>query len=57
MQFMSKPSVIRIREEGLKGAELAALILRIVSHFKSELQSGCVITYHAGKVRHRTLPL
>jgi predicted nuclease of predicted toxin-antitoxin system len=53
----SKPSVIRIREEGLKGAALAGLLLKIASQFKTELENGCVMTYHCGKIRHRALPL
>lgn len=52
-----KPSVIRIREEGLKGQQLAELILRIGRQFKNELQSGCVMTFLGGKIRHRMLPL
>ena len=54
---LSKPSVIRVREEGLKGAALAALILQIAKQFKSELETGCVMTFQAGKIRHRALPL
>jgi len=57
MDGASKPSVIRIREEGLKGAELAALILGIGNQFKTELQGGCVMTFLGGKIRHRALPL
>jgi predicted nuclease of predicted toxin-antitoxin system len=53
----SKPSVIRIREEGLKGDALAALILQIAKQFESELETGCVMTFQGGKVRHRALPL
>ncbi|NBB79886.1 MAG: hypothetical protein GVY36_10640 [Verrucomicrobia bacterium] len=53
----SKPSVIRIREEGLKGREVANLILRIGRQFSTELHDGCVMTYIGGKIRHRALPL
>lgn len=53
----SKPSVIRIREEGLKGQQVAELILRIARQFKAELDRGCVMTFSNGKVRHRALPL
>ncbi len=54
---VSKPSVIRIREEGLKGPQLAKLILQIGSRFKNELQNGCVMTFLGGKIRYRTLPI
>lgn len=53
----SKPSVIRIREEGMKGPQLAALLLRIAGQFKTELHSGCVMTFLGGKIRYRALPL
>ncbi len=57
LSAMHKPSVIRIREEGLKGPQLAALIINIMSQFEAELLSGCVMTYLAGQIRHRALPL
>ncbi len=53
----SKPSVIRIREEGLKGQQIADLILRISRQFKAELDRGCITTFHGGKIRYRMLPL
>jgi predicted nuclease of predicted toxin-antitoxin system len=53
----SKPSVIRIREEGLKGHQLAALLLRIAGQFETELHRGCVMTFLQGKIRYRALPL
>jgi len=53
----SKPSVIRIREEGLKGQQMATLILQIGRQFRAELLSGCVMTFIGGKIRHRALPL
>lgn len=52
-----KPSVIRIREEGLKGPELAALLKRIAARFTAELLSGSMMTFANGKVRTRSLPL
>jgi predicted nuclease of predicted toxin-antitoxin system len=51
------PSVIRIREEGLKAPELVRLIKRIQSQFEHSLARGCVISYHQGKVRTRHLPI
>ena len=53
----SKPSVIRIREEGLKAAPLTALLLQIGKKFKNEPESGCVMTFVGGKIRYRALPL
>jgi predicted nuclease of predicted toxin-antitoxin system len=53
----NKPSVLRIREEGLRAIPLAALINGIALRFGDALLEGCVMSYHEGKVRHRSLPL
>ena len=53
----SKPSIIRIREEGLKGQQVAELVLQIARQLKTELDLGCVITFHGGKIRYRNLPI
>lgn len=52
-----QPSVIRIREEGMKGEALARIVSAIAVQHKSALLSGCVMSYQEGKVRHRSLPL
>jgi len=51
------PSVIRIREEGLKGEALALLVSAIALQHEGALLSGCVMSYQDGKIRHRSLPL
>lgn len=53
----SRPSVIRIREEGLKGQALARVIVGIARQFEKELEGGCVMSYQGGKIRYRKLPL
>jgi predicted nuclease of predicted toxin-antitoxin system len=53
----SSPSVIRIREEGLKGLELAELVVRTVDLCRADLDSGAVVTVRGGSVRVRSLPL
>jgi predicted nuclease of predicted toxin-antitoxin system len=53
----AKPTVIRIREEGLKGDAFAELVLRIARRFPVDLEAGCLVTYSNGKVRLRALPL
>jgi len=53
----SKPSVIRIREEGLKGHMVAKLLLHVVARFSNELANGCVMSYHNRKIRLRKLPI
>lgn len=53
----SRPSVIRIREEGLKAPEAASLILAIHAGFSEALSDGSVLVYSRGVVRARRLPL
>jgi predicted nuclease of predicted toxin-antitoxin system len=51
------PSIIRIREEGLKAKGFVALIEALWKEAGNELASGCLLTYQNGKVRIRKLPL
>ncbi len=53
----SEPTVLRIREEGIKGERLAILIDAISTQYKEVLSAGCVMSYHLGTVRYRLLPL
>ena len=53
----AKPTVIRIREEGLKGDAVAGLILQIARRFSADLEAGCMVTFSGGKVRLRGLPI
>jgi predicted nuclease of predicted toxin-antitoxin system len=52
-----KPSVIRIRIEGLKAAACSALIQTILSQCEADLEQGCVVTVQDGRIRIRRLPL
>ena len=52
-----QPSVIRIREEGLKGREAAQLILAIHAQFGDSLSTGCIVTVARGTARLRFLPI
>jgi predicted nuclease of predicted toxin-antitoxin system len=51
------PSVIRIRQEGLKGREVAALLLAIWSRIETQLQRGAIVTVTEKTIRVRNLPL
>ena len=52
-----KPSVIRIREEGLKALEVCQMIVRIHDRFAASLDAGCVLTVNSSKARLRMLPI
>lgn len=51
------PSVIRIRIEGLRDAELARLVRRVVESVSSDLERGCAVTVTVTSIRLRALPL
>lgn len=53
----SFPSVIRLRWEGLKGREVADLLLRIYAEIELDLKSGALITVTEKNVRVRQLPI
>jgi predicted nuclease of predicted toxin-antitoxin system len=52
-----KPSVIRIREEGLKASDVCQMVIRIHSRFSASLMAGCVMTVTSAKARIRMLPI
>ncbi len=51
------PSVVRIRQEGLKGDVLARLILAIWPRIKHRIQDGAMVTVTEKSIRIRGLPL
>jgi len=52
-----KPSVIRIRREGLRGNDLAELIIRIWPKIEAELTDGAMVTVSQKSIRIRRIPL
>jgi len=51
------PSVVRIRIEGLKGSELAELLLRIWPRIEPAVASGAMVTVTQQSIRIRRLPV
>ena len=51
------PSVIRIRREGLRGEELAALLQIIWPQVSEALQGGAMVTVTEHSIRIRRLPV
>ncbi len=52
-----RPSVIRIRIEGLKSEEMAKLLSDVVAQTETELLDGAVISVTPLSIRARTLPI
>lgn len=51
------PSVVRIREEGLKSPEIASLIQRVFTLAGADLAQGALLTVANGKLRIKHLPI
>lgn len=53
----SEPSVIRIRIEGLKGADVATILEAVIADASTELIAGAAVTVTRSGIRIRLLPL
>jgi len=51
------PSVVRIRIEGLKGDQLAAILAQVIAVAGAELCTGAVVSVTANQIRVRSLPI
>lgn len=51
-----RPSVIRIRIEGLKGPQAATTILKAIAVASDELEAGAAVSVTSSNVRVRLLP-
>lgn len=54
---LSKPSVIRIRNEGLKAESLVSLLRALLAERSIELGDGALVTVQPKRVRIRYLPI
>ena len=53
----TSPSVVRIRIEGLKGDQLAAILMQVTSVVGAELDVGAVVSVTTSQIRVRMLPI
>ena len=53
----SGPSVVRIRREGMRGAEVASLLVRVWSEIAASIEHGAVVTVTEKAIRLRRLPI
>jgi predicted nuclease of predicted toxin-antitoxin system len=53
----NSPSVIRVRIEGLRGPELAALLKSVVGRVRAQLEAGTLVTVSHRRLAWRRLPL
>jgi predicted nuclease of predicted toxin-antitoxin system len=52
-----EPSVVRVRREGLRGAELAALVIRILEATSLALSEGALVSVTEKSIRLHKLPI
>lgn len=57
MSGATRPSVIRIRIEGLKAEPLADLLVKVLAIASSELEAGAVVSVTVQRIRVRSLPI
>ena len=53
----SSPSVIRIRQEGLRGPDIAALVHQVLEQVGNQLERGSMVTVTESAIRLHKLPL
>lgn len=54
---LTKPSVIRIRIEGLKGHDLAEILHSVINQWEDEIAQGAAISVTVDAIRIHRLPL
>ncbi len=57
VENLDSPSVARIRQEGLRGPELAELVEKIWSKIGQQLENGAMATITEKAIRIRKIPL
>ncbi len=57
VENLDSPSVVRIRQEGLRGPELAELVEKIWSRIGQQLGNGAMATITEKAIRIRKIPL
>jgi len=57
VENLDSPSVVRIRQEGLRGPELAELVEKIWSKIGQQLKNGAMATITEKAIRIRKIPL
>ena len=53
----ASPSVIRIRDEKLRGDDVATIVLKILAAGANDLDAGAIVTVRRGIARWRGLPV
>jgi len=54
---LTTPSTIRIRVQGLNGAEMARLLVDVLESRRDALAAGAMVTIQPGRLRVRRLPI
>ena len=51
------PSVVRVRIDGLNGAQLAAILMKVLTVASAEIEAGALVSVTAHQIRVRLLPI
>ncbi|MDW7981165.1 MAG: DUF5615 family PIN-like protein [Verrucomicrobiales bacterium] len=54
---VQKPSVVRVRIEGLSAQELSRLLQKVARQCQAELEAGAMVSVHPDRIRIRRLPI
>jgi predicted nuclease of predicted toxin-antitoxin system len=57
LEGLARPSVVRLRVQGLRAAGVSALILQVLATCSDDLEAGAVVTCGNDRVRVRRLPI
>jgi predicted nuclease of predicted toxin-antitoxin system len=53
----SGPSVVRLRQQGLRGADVASLLRRVWNEIQATIEAGAAVTVTDRAIRLRRLPI
>lgn len=54
---MDSPSIVRVRQEGLRGVDMAKLLKQVWVQIESQLEAGSLVTITDEAIRIRKLPV
>lgn len=53
----TQPSTVRIRIDGLRGEDVARIVIQVAASGEADLLAGALVTVRGGRIRWRKLPI